>query len=112
MFDKKDETEQAIELLRSGNMVLADKLKTLIHSVIDKANVLVHDTDNTDDLVKLMRTAEIAAKAMGLAPTESVTNVSINAISGFVYIVDDTEPTRQIETVETFDSQLPTTLQR
>lgn len=106
MFEEKDETIQAVDLLRSGNMILADKLKLLIHSVIDKANKLVDDVDSPNELMTLMRTAEVAAKTMGLAPTESVTNVQINAISGFVYVLDDTEPTRQISTDEVYETQI------
>jgi hypothetical protein len=53
-----------------------------------------------------MRTAEIAAKSMGLAPTESVSNVQINAISGFIYVLDDDEPTKQVTIDEIYKPQL------
>jgi hypothetical protein len=106
MYDTQDESKQAIDLLRSGNMELADKLKTLIHKVIDKANTLVDETENANELMTLMRTAEIAAKSMGLAPTESVSNVQINAISGFIYVLDDDEPTRQVTIDEIYKPQL------
>jgi len=106
MYDLEDNQQQAIELLRSGNMELASKLKTLVHKVIDKANSLVDETDNVQDLMTLMRTAEIASKSMGLAPTESVSNVQINAISGFIYVLDDDEPTKQVTIDEIYKPQL------
>lgn len=100
-------TLQAIDELRSGNMELATKIKTLVHRTIEKANEMVDQVETPLELQTLIRTAEIAAKTVGLAPTESVTNVQINAISGFEFIeIDLEEETRQIKLEETFDAKV------
>lgn len=100
-------TIQAIDELRSGNMELATKIRTLVHSTIDKANEMVQEVESTMELQSLIRTAEIAAKIAGLAPTESVTNVQINAISGFEFIeIDSEDYTKQLTIEETFEAQL------
>lgn len=100
-------TLQAIDELRSGNMELATKIRTLVHRTIEKANEMVDEVETPLELQTLIRTAEIAAKTVGLAPTESVTNVQINAISGFEFIeIDVEEETRQIKLQETFEAKL------
>jgi len=100
-------TLQAIDELRSGNMELATKIRTLVHRTIEKANEMVDQVETPLELQTLIRTAEIAAKTVGLAPTESVTNVQINAISGFEFIeIDVEEETRQIKLQETFDAKI------
>ena len=100
-------TLQAIDELRSGNMELATKIRILVHRTIEKANEMVDQVETPLELQTLIRTAEIAAKTVGLAPTESVTNVQINAISGFEFIeIDVEEETRQIKLQETFDAKL------
>jgi len=100
-------TLQAIDELRSGNMELATKIRTLVHRTIEKANEMVDEVETPLELQTLIRTAEIAAKTVGLAPTESVTNVQINAISGFEFIeIDVEEETRQIKLQETFDAKV------
>ena len=100
-------TLQAIDELRSGNMELATKIRTLVHRTIEKANEMVDEVETPLELQTLIRTAEIAAKTLGLAPTESVTNVQINAISGFEFIeIDVEEETRQIKLQETYDAKV------
>ena len=100
-------TLQAIDELRSGNMELATKIRTLVHRTIEKANEMVDEVETPLELQTLIRTAEIAAKTVGLAPTESVTNVQINAISGFEFIeIDVEEETRQIKLQETYDAKI------
>ena len=97
----------AIEELRSGNMELATKLRVLIHKTIDKASSMVDEVDTPAELNTIMKTAEIAMKSLGLAPTESITNVQINAISGFEFIeIEHDEPTRQISINEVYQDAI------
>lgn len=96
------------EILQSGNLELAQNLKRLIHSVVDKANDMVDNAERADELYTAIKIAEVAGKITGIVREKQTINMQINQISGFTFIEIDKPAIIQeeIKTVESYSQLL------
>lgn len=83
------------EIFKSDNIDLAHNLKSLVHKTVSKANQIVNDTEDMEDLSKAMKIAEIAGKISGIVEEKNQINMQINQISGFTFIEIGSENTIQ-----------------
>jgi len=86
-----DEQQKAIDVLRSGNIELAELVKNATRMAVKKAVVMIGKATDPKELQISMSTIESATKVVGLSPKESQTNIQINAINGFEFIEYDGE---------------------
>jgi predicted nucleic-acid-binding protein len=100
IVDREDAVREAIDLFREHNLTLADKLSELTNKTIDKALTLVDEVDNLNDIYTAVKIIETVAKTAGLAPKETQTNVQINAITGFEFVMLDSTDVLEQKTIE------------
>lgn len=74
------------EILQSGNIVLANKIKDLVHSAVDKAHTMIDSATRPDEVYTAIKIAETAGKITGIVKEKQTINMQINQISGFTFI--------------------------
>lgn len=74
------------EILQSGNLILAEKLKSLIHNTVDRANEMVLEAQRPDELYTAIKIAEVAGKITGIVKEKQTINMQVNQIAGFTFI--------------------------
>jgi|GEM_PF-2782246 len=79
------------DILKSDNIMLASKLKDLVHSAIDRANEMIMTTQKMDEIYTAVKIAEVAGKMTGIVQDKQIINMQINQISGFTFIEVDKE---------------------
>ena len=92
-----EEQQDAIDSLRSGNMSLAQLMKSTVELALEKNKTTLAEGDgDVNDILSAIRVVETAGKIVGLTPKETQTNISLNAVVGFDFIEVDEEDIRQI----------------
>lgn len=95
--------EQAIDNLRSGNLKLSSVVKDFSIMAANKAYDIASQTDDIRELNEATKVIEGVSKMVGLSPKTVETNVQINAINGFDFVMIDEDDIRQITTTEEFE---------
>ncbi len=97
-------TEDAITLLRSDNMEIAAKLKLLVKTTINKSITMAQEAETLTDMYTAIRVAELAGKVVGVVTADTITNVNVNAVTGFTFLpIEDVKPIEQVTTIEEAD---------
>ena len=97
------ENEDAIENLRSKNLVLSSVVRDALMDATVKSRGLINEAESANDLLSAVKVLETAAKMVGITPKEVQANVQINAINGFSFVEIDADDIAQIETVEEYE---------
>ena len=90
-IDLVDVQEKSEIELRKDNVILATKLKDLIHKTVERSQEMVDNAKTQNDLYTAIKIAEVAGKITGIISEKSITNVQINQISGFTFVEVDAE---------------------
>jgi hypothetical protein len=77
------------EIFKQDNILLASKLKSLVHSAIDRANEMVIGSERIEEVYTAVKIAEVAGKMTGIVQEKQTINMQINQISGFTFIEVD-----------------------
>ena len=97
------ENEDAIENLRSKNLVLSSVVRDALMDAVVKSGELINEAEDANDLLSAVKVLETATKMTGLSPKEVQANVQINAINGFTFLEIDADDIAQIETTEEYE---------
>lgn len=86
MHGHEDITKEAIEVLRHDNMEVAEKIGMLTAKTMDKATQMIDAVETPDELLTIVKVADMVAKIRGMIPKEAQTNIQVNNIIGFEFV--------------------------
>ena len=94
----QDQIEDAIDELRSDNMLFAKRLKRIAHASLNKTEALLQEAESINEVQTAVNISKTISEIFGLSRKEEITNIQLNAITGFEFVeIEPTEPIKQIE---------------